>query len=316
MIGCIIQARVNSTRVPKKILQNLDKEDSVLEYVINQVKNSKKINQIIIATTSLKDDDIVIDISEKNGCNVFRGSEDDVLDRYFQCARKFELDVIVRVTSDCPLIDPQIIDQVIEEFESGNFDYVTNTFPRTFPKGLDVEIFSRETLDKMWKNAELPSEREHVTQFIFNNNEFRIGNVKNDVDLSDMRWTLDEKEDLEEHWKKCYNLMNEDQKKIFEEIKNKLENNQQILMMIDAPAGTGKTWLMSAVSSLVRSQQSICLNAAFSGVAAQLLEGGKTIHTQFKMGINLPPEVQCSIAKGTTKAKILEQSVLFKRLSI
>ena len=197
MIGCIIQARVNSTRFPKKILQNLDKEDRVLEYVINQVKNSKKINQIIIATTSLKDDDIVIDISEKNGCNVFRGSEDDVLDRYFQCARKFELDAIVRVTSDCPLIDPQIIDQVIEEFESGNFDYVTNTFPRTFPKGLDVEIFSRETLDKMWKNAELPSEREHVTQFIFNNNEFRIGNVKNDVDLSDMRWTLDEKEDLE-----------------------------------------------------------------------------------------------------------------------
>ena len=120
-----------------------------------------------------------------------------MLDRYFQCARKFELDVIVRVTSDCPLIDPQIIDQVIEEFESGNFDYVTNTFPRTFPKGLDVEIFSRETLEKMWKNAELPSEREHVTQFIFNNNEFRIGNVKNDVDLSDMRWTLDEKEDLE-----------------------------------------------------------------------------------------------------------------------
>ena len=197
MIGCIIQARVNSTRFPKKILQNLDKEDRVLEYVINQVKNSKKINQIIIATTLLKDDDIVIDISEKNGCNVFRGSEDDVLDRYFQCARKFELDVIVRVTSDCPLIDPQIIDQVIEEFESGNFDYVTNTFPRTFPKGLDVEIFSRETLEKMWKNAELPSEREHVTQFIFNNNEFRIGNVKNDVDLSDMRWTLDEKEDLE-----------------------------------------------------------------------------------------------------------------------
>jgi spore coat polysaccharide biosynthesis protein SpsF len=197
LIGCIIQARVNSTRFPKKILQNLDGKKCVLDYVINQVKNSKKIDQIIIATTSLKDDDIVIDISEKNDCQVFRGDEDDVLDRYFQCARKFELDAIVRITSDCPLIDPQIIDQVIGEFESGSFDYVTNTFPRTFPKGLDVEIFSRETLDKMWKNAELPSEREHVTQFIFNSKEFRIGNVNNDSNLSNMRWTLDEREDLE-----------------------------------------------------------------------------------------------------------------------
>tara|TARA_B100001540_G_scaffold309217_1_gene325070 strand:- start:640 stop:1410 length:771 start_codon:yes stop_codon:yes gene_type:complete len=197
LIGCIIQARVNSTRFPKKILQNLDKEYKVLEYVINQVKNSKKIEQIIIATTSLKDDDVVVDISKKNGCKSFRGSENDVLDRYFQCAKKFELDVIVRITSDCPLIDPHIIDQIIEEFESGKFDYVTNTFPRTFPKGLDVEIFSRETLEKMWKNSELPSEREHVTQFIFNNDGFRIGNVKNDVDLSDMRWTLDEKKDFE-----------------------------------------------------------------------------------------------------------------------
>ncbi len=197
MIGCIIQARVSSTRFPKKILQNLDKENKVLEYVISQVKNSKKVDQIIIATTSLKDDDVVVDISEKNGCEVFRGSEDDVLDRYFQCARKFELDVIVRVTSDCPLIDPQVIDQIIGEYESGSFDYVTNTFPRTFPKGLDVEVFSRETLDKMWKNAELPSEREHVTQFVFDNNEFRIGNVKNNVDLSYMRWTLDERKDFE-----------------------------------------------------------------------------------------------------------------------
>ena len=197
MIGCIIQARVNSTRFPKKILQNLDGKKCVLDYVINQVKNSKKIDQIIIATTSLKDDDIVIDISEKNDCQVFRGDEDDVLDRYFQCARKFELDAIVRITSDCPLIDPQIIDQVIGEFESGSFDYVTNTFPRTYPKGLDVEVFSYSILERMCKDAKLPSEREHVTQFILNHDEFRIGNVEYENDLSQLRWTLDQKEDLD-----------------------------------------------------------------------------------------------------------------------
>jgi spore coat polysaccharide biosynthesis protein SpsF len=197
LIGCIIQARTNSKRLPKKILKIIDNNKNVLEYVINQVKNSTKIDKIVIATTEKVDDDIIINISKSNNCDYFRGSEKDVLDRYFNCAKRFNFDVIVRITSDCPLIDPEIIDKVLEKFLTEDYDYVTNTFPRTYPKGLDVEVFSFSVLERMWINAKLPSEREHVTQFILNHDEFRIGNVEHENDLSQLRWTLDQKEDLE-----------------------------------------------------------------------------------------------------------------------
>jgi spore coat polysaccharide biosynthesis protein SpsF len=197
LIGCIIQARTNSKRLPKKILKILDDKKNVLEYVINQVKNSTKIDKIVIATTEKIDDDIIMNISKSNNCDYFRGSEKDVLDRYFNCAKKFNFDVIVRITSDCPLIDPEIIDKVLEKFLMEDYDYVTNTFPRTYPKGLDVEVFSYSILERMCKDAKLPSEREHVTQFILNHDEFRIGNVEYENDLSQLRWTLDQKEDLD-----------------------------------------------------------------------------------------------------------------------
>lgn len=197
MIGCIIQARTNSKRLPKKVLKVIDNGKNVLECVINQIKHSTKIDKIVIATTEKVDDDIITDISKLNDCDYFRGSEKDVLDRYFNCAKKFNFDIIVRITSDCPLIDPQVVDKVIEKFEMEDHDYVTNTFPRTFPKGLDVEVFSFSALENMWKNAKLPSEREHVTQFILNHDEFRIGNIKHKNDISNLRWTLDQKEDLD-----------------------------------------------------------------------------------------------------------------------
>ena len=197
MIGCIIQARVGSNRLPKKILKNLDKKYNVLDYVINQLKFSKKIDKIIIATTLSKDDDVIVNFAKKNNYNYFRGSENNVLDRFYQCAKKFNLDAIVRITSDCPLIDPNIVDQVIEKFKSTNHEYVTNTFPRTFPKGLDVEIFNLKLLKEIWENAVLPSEKEHVTQFVFNNKKFKIGNVDNVKNLSDLRWTIDYEKDYE-----------------------------------------------------------------------------------------------------------------------
>ena len=197
MIGCIIQARVGSKRFPKKILKNLDKKYNVLEYVINQLKSSKKIDKIIIATTLSRQDEVIVDFAKKHNYEYFRGSENDVLDRFYQCAKKFNLDTIVRITSDCPLIDPNIVDQVIEKFTLTNSDYVTNTFPRTFPKGLDVEIFNFIVLANMWKNATLPSEREHVTQFVFNNKKFKIENFKNEQNLSSLRWTIDYEKDYE-----------------------------------------------------------------------------------------------------------------------
>jgi spore coat polysaccharide biosynthesis protein SpsF len=197
LIGCIIQARVNSKRLPKKILKCLDEKNNALEYVISQLKSSRKIDKIVIATTSSNEDDIIVDFAKENNYHYFRGSEKDVLDRYFQCAKSFNFNTIVRITSDCPLIDPHIVDKVIEKFESTNYDYVTNTFPPTFPKGLDVEIFKFSILEHIWKNAILPSEREHVTQYLFNNKEFKIGNLKNEHNLSKLRWTLDQEEDFE-----------------------------------------------------------------------------------------------------------------------
>ena len=196
MIGCIIQARINSTRFPKKILKNLDEENSVLEFVINQLKHSKKIDKIVIATTTLIEDSTIEELAKTNNCDFFRGSEKDVLNRYFQCAEHFKFKTIVRITSDCPLIDPEIVDKVIDKFEKSDFDYVSNTFEKTFPKGLDVEIFSFDILKIMWKNAKLPSEREHVTKYILNKNEFKIGNFECDENLSRLRWTIDHEIDL------------------------------------------------------------------------------------------------------------------------
>ena len=197
MIGCIIQARTGSTRLPKKVLLNIDEKNTVLSFVIEQVKNSKKIEKIIVATTNLKEDDEIEELVIKLGVECFRGSETDVLDRYYNCAKQFKFDLIVRITSDCPLIDPQIIDKIIENFNSNIDDYVSNTLENSYPKGLDVEVFTFSSLEKSWRESTLPSHREHVTQYIRNSNYFRIKNFKNKQDFSGIRCTLDRKEDLE-----------------------------------------------------------------------------------------------------------------------
>lgn len=197
MIGCIIQARMGSNRLPQKVLLNLDNQNSTLSYVINQLKNSKRIEQIVIATTNLKEDDEIENFVKKLGIECFRGSEKDVLDRFYNCAKELGFGIIVRITSDCPLIDPEIVDSVIENFEPSTMDYISNTLKNTFPKGLDVEVFTFQVLERAWKEAKLPSEREHVTHFIRNNSTFKIINFENKENLSKFRWTLDRKEDLE-----------------------------------------------------------------------------------------------------------------------
>ena len=128
----------------------------------------------------------------------FRGNEDDVLDRYYQCAKEYDLDIIIRITADCPLIDPQIVNKALNEFEIGKIDYIQNLDPRTFPDGMDIEIFTFNILKEAWKNADLSSEREHVTPYFRNNEKkFNIKNFSHDKDLSHYRWTLDYHEDLE-----------------------------------------------------------------------------------------------------------------------
>ena len=197
MIGCIIQARTGSTRLPGKVMQKIDNNSTVLDYVINQVKFSKKIEKIIVATTNLTEDDIICEYLASQKIEFFRGSSEDVLDRYYQCAKKFAVDNIVRITADNPLIDPNIVDLVINKYKNNKCDYATNTLPRTFPYGTEVEVFSFKSLEKAWNNAKKPSEREHVTPFIRDpQNGFILINIQYQEDLSYLRYTVDRIEDL------------------------------------------------------------------------------------------------------------------------
>ena len=198
MIGCIIQARMGSTRLPGKVMKVIDGKNPSLQYTINQLKSCKLLDKIIVATTNLPEDDVIENYLKNLGIDVFRGSSDDVLDRYFQCAKYYDLSSIVRITADCPLIDPNIVEEGIKLFQSKNYDYVTNTFPRTFPDGNETEIFSINALENSWKNAKLPSEREHVTPYFKNNvNLFHMENFSYNDNISHLRWTIDYDEDFE-----------------------------------------------------------------------------------------------------------------------
>ncbi len=197
MIGCIIQARMGSSRLPGKVLMNSGNGMPLLYYVINQLRHCSKVKNLVIATTTNQEDDEIEKFADNNSVDVFRGNEKDVLDRYFQCAKKYSFSTIVRITADCPLIDPQIVDKVIEQFFSGNYDFATNTLTRTFPIGTDVEVFSFSALKRTWESAQLPSEREHVTPYLRNERNFKIINVQNDKNISSLRLTVDRIEDFE-----------------------------------------------------------------------------------------------------------------------
>lgn len=200
-ISAIIQARTGSTRLPNKVLAKIE-EHPMIWHLVQRLKNSKYKPEIIIATTTSEKDKLILNIAKELNVKSFAGSEDDVLDRYYQTAKKFNTDIIIRITADCPLIDPEVFDKVLEFYLENDYDYVSNTHPPTYPDGLDVEICSFKVLERVWKDAKLTSEREHVTYHIWNNEQkFKLGNVyyskDESEDLSGLRWTVDEKEDLE-----------------------------------------------------------------------------------------------------------------------
>ena len=199
MIGCIVQARVGSTRLPKKVLMPINNIETVLSFEIKQIQNCTTINKLVIATTDLTEDDEIADYVKKLNVECFRGSATDVLDRYYQCAKKFVFSTIVRITSDCPLIDPTIVDNVVSNFlkNMDHIDYISNIHPRTFPHGTDVEVFSFTALENAWGNAKKSSEREHVTPYLYTNEKFKKDNISNPIDQSHLRWTLDYKQDLD-----------------------------------------------------------------------------------------------------------------------
>lgn len=201
MPTAIIQARMSSTRLPGKVMMQI-RNKPLLYHVINQVRQCKKLSNIIIATTTLQEDELIINYVKSLGLDFYRGSEEDVLDRYYQCAKQFKVDVVVRITSDCPLIDPTLVDRCITEFENIHSDYLSNVNkiegvnwvydPCGFPMGFAVEVFTFNALEKAWKNAKKPSEREHVTQYILNNPSlFTINSIENSENLSNIRLTVD-----------------------------------------------------------------------------------------------------------------------------
>ena len=197
-VVAIVQARMGSTRLPGKILK-LASGKTLLEHLISRLRRADSIDKIIIATTNSENDEAVCRLAKKIGVSCFRGSESDVLDRYYQAAKEFKADVVVRITGDCPLIDPDIVDRVVTQYLKfvDEFDYVSNVRPPTYPDGMDVEVFSIKTLETFWKKAGLQSEREHVTAYLTDHmRDFRVMNVTSEQDHSNLRLTVDNPEDL------------------------------------------------------------------------------------------------------------------------
>lgn len=202
----IIQARMGSTRLPGKVLLSLG-EISVLGHVITRLQTSKLIDEIWIAT-STEDADQIIELEAGiYGAQVYKGSESDVLDRYYQTAVRAQADRVLRITSDCPFIDVDIISQLIDVFERSQCDYASNGLKRTYPRGLDCELFTFETLERTWHKADLDFQREHVTPFIYqHSDQFRIAQLIGNIDYSAHRWTLDTIEDwgfIQAVYEKC-----------------------------------------------------------------------------------------------------------------
>ena len=205
-ITIMLQARMDSKRLPGKVMLSISGKPMIF-HVINRLKHVKLADQIILLTTKKSVDDILIKMAKKNNILYYRGPINDVLKRYHDCANKFSSNIIVRITADCPLIDPLLIDEMLDFYQSHTYDYVSNTLKPTFPDGLDVEIFSHHMLQILEKLTTKKSDREHVTSFILKNkSQFKVFNFENSKDLSKFRWTVDQDNDLK-FVRKIYNLM-------------------------------------------------------------------------------------------------------------
>lgn len=197
MILAILQARLSSTRLPGKVLKPILGVPMLLRQ-IERVRRARGIERLVLATSDDPSDDAIEKLCHENDIECFRGSLNDVLDRFYQAAKDRNPDYVVRLTGDCPLTDPDVIDKVVRHCVAGGFDYASNTIKPTFPDGLDVEVFRFECLEAAWREATLPSQREHVTPFIHQQpGRFKIGNYAGTRNLPHLRWTVDETLDFE-----------------------------------------------------------------------------------------------------------------------
>ncbi|ABB25067.1 aminotransferase [Synechococcus sp. CC9902] len=193
-VCAIVQARSKSTRFPNKVLKNIGNGNNVIEFLVHRLKLAQLVDEIIIAIPDSEEETFLTQIQSIMGISIVLGSEDDVLERYYQCLDATNADIIVRITADCPLIDPEILDNCINQHITTHSEFTCNTHPPTYPDGMDVEVFNRSLLSDAYKNAEGRHEREHVTPWMKAN--AKILNVTHSTDLSDFRLTIDEKEDL------------------------------------------------------------------------------------------------------------------------
>jgi spore coat polysaccharide biosynthesis protein SpsF len=192
----ILQARCSSSRLPGKVLKPI-LGTPMLAHQLARLGAVTHIDKLVVATSTDATDDPLVELCERAGVSCFRGDLNDVLDRYYQAARAEAPDHVVRLTGDCPLTDPEVIDQLMDFYHEGGYDYASNTIKPTFPHGLDCEVFSFAALEEAWREARLPSQREHVTPFIKTQPErYRLGLFQHEPDLSHLRWTVDEPSDF------------------------------------------------------------------------------------------------------------------------
>jgi glutamate-1-semialdehyde 2,1-aminomutase len=195
-VVAIVQARMNSVRFPNKVMKKINNVP-IIEILLKRLNKSKLINQIILATSTDKSNKILVNHVESLGFSCIEGSDSNVLNRYVQAAKKTEADIVVRITGDCPLVDPDLVDECIRGFQESKVDYYSNTSPPTFPDGLDVEVIKFTALMKAAQESNKPSHKEHVTLYIRESNKFSKLNYFNNEDLSSLRWTVDDPVDFD-----------------------------------------------------------------------------------------------------------------------
>lgn len=226
-LGIIIQARTGSTRLPNKVLLKFGKK-TILEHVIQRVKKVNFKKKVIIATTINKKDKKIVQIAKKNNCLFFKGSAQNVLKRYFECSKKFKLNTIVRICSDSPFIDPKIIDTAYKIFKKKKYDYVSNIVNPTYPAGMSVEIFNFESLKKTAEAKTDKKEQEHVTPFIYKNNEmFQIKNFETKRNFKNYRFSVDFKKDFVA-MKNLYEIMDKSKKNTLNHLIKLMDKNPKI----------------------------------------------------------------------------------------